>query len=137
MKNRIQVVTILVVVISFFSVHPMVPNGHILELDELKYVNPLLHMNRLTVWPLTDGHNIPDDDQFFSQDGLKFKLATIKFLEESDKTKKKDTLEAIYNAVCEGKPITSKHIIGPNASKIAIFIVPSQNSIPIFMLIEN
>jgi len=139
MKNSIKLITILGIAISCLPAYSMVaPNGHMLELDELRYVNPLLHMNKLTVWPFSGGHNIPDDDQFFNRrDGLAFKLTIIKFFGESDKTKKKDTLEVIYNAIRDGKPITSKHDIGPNLTKSAIIISPCQNPTSAFMLIED
>ena len=138
MESHIRITTIFGIVTSFFSVYSMVaPNGHIFELGDLKYVNPLLDMNRLTVMPLTGGHNIPDDDQFFTQSDLALKLTTIKFFEESDRMKNKETLKTICDAVSNGVPVTSRHFIRPNIKKIAIMIDPCQNSTSVFMSIED
>jgi len=137
MKNHIKMIIIFGIVSSFFPVYTMVaPNGYMLEPDSLKYVNPLLNMKKLTVFPLTGGYNISDEDPFFNRKEVALKLTIVKFFEKSAAADK-ETLETICDAVSRGIPITSKHLIQPNMTKSGIMISPCPNSTSVFVLIEN
>lgn len=138
MKNSIKIITILGIATSFFPAHPMMtPKYPLLKKKDLKTVNPLSDMSDLKISYYCDGPKISENDPLFADRGLPLSLAIIKFCEEPDTAKNKQTLKAIYDAVSQGTPVTSKHHIQQNLEKKLITIYPSQESIPIRKLVEN
>jgi len=67
MKSTIKIITILGVVISFFSAYPMEKFVyHILKVNDLESINPFSQMNSLVVLN-NNCDKIHDNDQFFTQ----------------------------------------------------------------------
>ena len=140
MKNSVKIAIVLGAITSFFSVYPMAPSYYTFEEPNLKYVNPLSHMNDLEIFRIgirIGTSIIPKNDPFFTENGLALHLTAIKVFEESNTTKNKKTLKAIHNAISEGIPVTSKHNIKLHLHKAFINIYPHQNPTSVFRSIED
>ncbi len=114
-----------------------------IRINNLKNVNPLSNMKDLLIYPNkfsvprgTSLAPISRNNPLFTNKGLAFKLAAIKFVTDPDSEKSKQTLEAISTTVSLGVPVTSNHFFTIHYDEQCFEIFSRSTQFSIFQEIE-
>ena len=146
MKNSIKIIVTLGLATSFFPVYsmesPLMEVDYFLKIDDLKNINPLSEMNKLPIYWYSCTFNsmlnrIPNNDPLLTDEGLAFRLTTLKIFLEPDPEKNYKTFGRIYTSVILGGPVASNHVFEKVNYRQGLIVKLSPTSFSVFQDIEQ